>query len=325
MARDPKDQPNEPLTDAGVDGSDDDAPGWARRWLERLRRFKPVRVLLNYSDNNGPLLAAGLSFHAIFAAFAALWVGFSVGGLLLEAQPALRDAVFQFINRAVPGLVGTGAGDGAINRKVLLEARVLSWTGAVALVGLLVTTLGWLASTRVAIRTIFHLARPRANLFIIRLKDVGLALGFGGAVLISAALTLVGTQTLGLFRAYLSSSIAGIAGRVLGLGVMFLFDAAVLASLFRVLAGIRIPRGRLIGGVVIGAAGLAVLKVLGSRLLIGAGRNPLLASFAVIIGLMIWFNLISQVVLIAASWIAVGARDDGVAVGEERRPMPSRR
>ena len=67
----------------------------------------------------------------------------------------------------------------------------------------------------------------------------------------------------------------------------------------------------------IGAAGLAVLKILGSRLLIGAGNNPLLASFAVIIGLMIWFNLISQVVLIAASWVAVGARDDGVEVDEE--------
>lgn len=137
------------------------------------------------------------------------------------------------------------------------------------------------------------------------------------AILVSAALTLVGTQALGLFRPYLNSSVAEIAARVVGLGVMFVFDAGVLMSLFRVLAGIRIPFRRLIGGVLIGAAGLAVLKVLGGRLLVGAGSNPLLASFAVIIGLMIWFNLISQMVLISASWIAVGARDDGVAVGQE--------
>ncbi len=319
MAREPKDHhADEPMSEADTGSSEGGLAARAVRWLQWLRELKPVRVLQNYSQNGGPLLAAGLSFHSIFAAFAALWVAFSAGGLLLEAEPTLRDAVFQFINRAVPGLIDTGAG-GAIKRSALLEAQVLSWTGAVALGGLLVTTLGWLASSRAAIRTIFSLDRPQTNVFILRLQDIGLAIGFGLAVLVSAGLTLVGTQALGLFRPYLNSTSAEIAARVVGLGVMFVFDAAVLMSLFRVLAGIRIPFRRLIGGVLIGAAGLAVLKILGSRLLVGAGRNPLLASFAVIIGLMIWFNLISQVTLIAASWIAVGARDDGVAVGQESR------
>jgi membrane protein len=57
-----------------------------------------------------------------------------------------------------------------------------------------------------------------------------------------------------------------------------------------------------------------VLKVLGNALLGGASRNPLLASFAVIIGLLIWFNLISQVILLSASWIAIGVADDGIIV-----------
>ncbi len=325
MAHDPKhNHADEPIKAADAEDNEGGLAVGAAQWLRWLRRLKPVRVLQNYSQNGGPLLAAGLSFHSLFAAFAALWLSFSVGGLLLEVEPTLRDAVFQFINQAVPGLIDTGAGDGAIKRSVLLEARVLSWTGAVALVGLLVTTLGWLASSRAAIRTIFRLDRPQTNLFVLRLKDVGLAIGFGLAVLVSAGLTLVGTQALGLFRAYLNSASAEFAARVVGLGVMFVFDAAVLASLFRVLAGIRIPFRRLMGGVLIGAAGLAVLKILGGRLLVGAGRNPLLASFAVIIGLMIWFNLISQVILIAASWIAVGAHDDGVAVGEEDQSTPHR-
>lgn len=290
----------------------------ATGWLRRLRELKPVRVLQNYTKNNGPLLAAGLSFHSIFAAFAALWLSFSIGGLLLEAEPTLRNAVFDFINRAVPGLIDTGDG-GVIKRSTLLEARVLSLSGAVALAGLLLTTLGWLASSRIAIRTIFRLDKPKSNLVIRKLKDAGLAVGFGLAVLVSAGLTIVGTQVIGLFRPYLTSDIAEFGARAIGLLVMFVFDAAVLASLFRVQAGVRIPFRRLIGGVLIGAAGLAVLKVLGSRLLVGAGNNPLLASFAVIIGLMIWFNLISQVILIAASWITVDAIDDGVTMDEERR------
>ena len=52
--------------------------------------------------------------------------------------------------------------------------------------------------------------------------------------------------------------------------------------------------------------------MLGSALLGGASNNPLLASFAVIIGLLIWFNFICQVILIAASWIAVGMADRGM-------------
>lgn len=287
-----------------------------RRWLEQR---KPVRVVRNYSQHNGPLLAAGISFHSIFATFAALWLGFSVGGLLLETEPTLRDAVFRFINRAVPGLIGTGDG-GVITRDVLLQARVLGWTGAIALAGLAVTTLGWLASNRVAIRTIFQLERPETNLFTLKLKDAGLALGFGLAVLVSAGLTIVGTQALGLFRPFIGSSTAEIGTRIVGLIVMFLFDAAVLAALFRVLAGIRIPFRQLIGGVLIGAAGLALLKILGGRLLVGAGHNPLMASFAVIVGLMLWFNLVSQVMLIAASWIAMGVRDSEIRVGDPPTP-----
>lgn len=326
MAHDPrKHEADLPRGEADAGGRSGGTTGWAAPWLAKARRLKPVRVLQNYSQNRGPLLAAGLSFHAIFGAFASLWIGFSVGGLLLEAQPALRDAVFQFIDRAVPGLIDTGSGVGVIRRSVLLEGRVLSWTGAVALVGLLLTALGWLASSRAAIRTIFNLPRQQANPLVLRLKDVGLAVGFGLAILVSAGLTLVATQALGLFRNYLDSSIAEFAARVVGLLVMFLFDAAALATLFRVLAGIRISSRRLVGGVLIGAAGLAVLKILGGRLFIGAGRNPLLASFAAIVGLMIWFNLVSQIILIAASWIAVGARDEGVGVGEDGPPAPKGR
>jgi membrane protein len=60
-----------------------------------------------------------------------------------------------------------------------------------------------------------------------------------------------------------------------------------------------------------------VLKVLGSALLGGASRNPLLASFAVIIGLLIWFNLVCQVILLTASWIATGMADDGIIADPE--------
>lgn len=36
----------------------------------------------------------------------------------------------------------------------------------------------------------------------------------------------------------------------------------------------------------------------------GASRNPMLAPFAAIIGVLIWFNLVAQVIMICAAFIA---------------------
>ena len=51
------------------------------------------------------------------------------------------------------------------------------------------------------------------------------------------------------------------------------------------------------------------LQVFSTELLAGAGRNPILAPFAIIIGLLIWFNLVSQVYLVATSWSAIREED----------------
>jgi membrane protein len=90
----------------------------------------------------------------------------------------------------------------------------------------------------------------------------------------------------------------------------------VLAALYRVLAGVRIPPRYLFPAALLGAAALGVLKILGNTLLGAAGANPLLASFAVIIGLLIWFNLVCQVILIASAWFIVGMIDGGVPLDE---------
>ena len=259
--------------------------------------------------------------------FAALWVGFSVAGLLVEANPDIRQAFFRVLNQSVPGLIDTGSGEGIVDPDDLQTGVVLSWTGAIALGGLLFTALGWLASARDAIRTLFGLPGELLNFFLLKLKDIGLGIGFAAALLVSSALLVLSTQAvtgmLDLIGVDDESLFAMITGRTIGLALMFALDTAALAALYRFLSGLSIPWRRLLAGAFLGAAGLGVLKVLGSALLGGASRNPLLASFAIIIGMLIWFNLICQVILLAASWIAVGMTDAGLIpdpkVAEERR------
>jgi membrane protein len=301
---------------------------FARRWqalVDRIQKLKPVRVFMHYSAHRGPILAAGLSYQAIFSVFAAVWAGFSVAGLVLGASPELRDGLFDVIATSVPGLINRGDG-GAIDPDELLKSSVLGWTGVLALIASLVTAIGWLAASRDAVRDIADLAAPPTNFLLLRLRDLGLAIGFGVALVLSAALSIGSTNALAWLLDTLGfnedSMVATVSARALGLALTFVLDVAVLAALYRVLAGVPIPARPLWQGALLGALALGVLKALAGGLLTLTSSNPLLASFAVIVGLLIWFNLVCQVILIGAAWVVVSATDAGVPldpIGDRRR------
>ncbi|PZQ89647.1 MAG: ribonuclease [Leifsonia xyli] len=300
---------------------------WVQRVVAWVMALRPVRVFLDYGAHRGPLLAAGLSNQAIFAVFAAIWVTFSVFGIVLAGNRELQDALFALLASAVPGLIETGDGTGAIDPRDLVNTTVLSWTGAIALGGLFFTALGWLASARDAVRVLGDLPGPRTNFLLLKLKDLGLALGFGALLLISAALSVLSTDALGDALAWLGirdSASTTLAARALSVLLMFTLDTVVLAALYRVLAGVHIPLRFLLQGALLGALALGVLKILGTALLGGATNNPLLAGFAVIIGLLIWFTLVCQVILIAACWVFVSMKDAGVPLDKRLAAEQSR-
>ncbi|MBB5633596.1 membrane protein [Cryobacterium mesophilum] len=293
-------------------------------WVSALR---PIRVFIHFLDQRGFLLAAGLSFQSIFAVFAGIWVGFASAGLILRGSDRLSEAFFTTLARSVPGLLSWNGRDGVIDPAQLMQAEILGWTGAIAAVGLLFTAVGWLSSARDAVRALFNLPGERMNFVLLKLKDFALMIGFGAALIVSAALSVFSTQALGTALGWFGlsddSMLSTVLGRIVGLVLMLVLDTVVLGTLYRVLSGLKIPMRRLVVGSLLGAIALGILKVLGSLLLGGAGRNPLLAGFAIIIGLLIWFNLICVVILLGASWIAVGMSDAGIAadpkIAAERR------
>ena len=283
--------------------------------VQKVMKLKPVRVFQHYASNGGPLMAAGMSFQALFAVFAALWAGFSIAGLVLASNRPLLEELITIIGNAVPGLIGDG---GAVDADALLNTPALSWSSVIALVGLVFTALGWLASARDAIRRIFSVGPDTTFFLLLKLKDAGLALGFGIVLVVSAGISIGSTTLIGLafdlFGIDNTSGFAVVVARIVGLLIAFALDALVLLVFYRVLTGIRIPFRRVISGALIGAAALGVLKALGGLLLGGASNNPLIASFAVIAGLLIFFNLICQVILITAAWISIGVADVGLDV-----------
>lgn len=284
-------------------------------------------MLVRFNENRGNLLANGLAFSAVFAAFAGLYLLFAVAGFVLERQPVIREQLVDTVAQAVPGLIDTGEG-GAIDVQTLFASQIFGWNGVIAAALLLWTALGWMNAVRQAIRMIFELPKEEKNFFLLKATDLGLFVGLGIVVVLSAAISVIGTNLLTNVFGWLGitsdSLLLNVGVRTVAFAVALAVDTLALGAMFRVLAGIRIPWRLLIHGSLLGGIALGVLKVLGTLVIGGAGRNPLLASFVVIISLMLWFVLVFRVILLAASFVAVEMDEsDARGTGSGRPPKPA--
>ncbi|MGR4009529.1 YhjD/YihY/BrkB family envelope integrity protein [Leucobacter sp. 1207-22] len=277
---------------------------WA--WVQHTR---PFRAWSHFVDIGGVVMASGMSYQALFAVFSALWVGFGIFGIFLRGQTELIETIVAQINTFIPGLVGEE--NAAVSLKSLTTNRIIDWTSLAAGASLLWISINWFTGTRRSVRIIFGLEVKRyRNAAILKLRDFGLAFLLLLAVVLSAALTILSSNVmhwlLGLFSEPHFTWLLTWLGTVIRYALLFLVDMLVLVAIHRMLAEIRVPWRPLLFGCGLGGAALLVLKILGGVLLGGATSNPLLASFAVFIGLLLWFNLICRVILLTSSWIATG-------------------
>ena len=284
--------------------------------IDTVLAWRPVRVFFHYSNDNGPLIASGMTYQAIFALFASLWFGFSVAGFVIKGNTALQNTVFSTLNRFIPNLIAyPGDPTGAIKASVLLDTSALSWSGAISLVGVLFTAVGFLATLRTAIRIMFDLKNPTTNFVVLKLKDLGLTIAFGLVVLLTAVISLVSNTALDAVLSLLGLHDATALEQVATTAVTFVLlsaiDTGILMGAFRILSGIRIPFRRLLVGALIGGVALTVLQTVGTSLL-HTSSNPVIGAFATLVGVLIYFNFVCQVILIAASWVDVGMEDRGI-------------
>lgn len=284
--------------------------------IERILALRPVRVFLHYAGDNGPLIASGMTYQAFFALAGALWLGFALLGFALQGNAVLQSEVFGSINRFLPGLIGYHGVNGAVDSGSLLQNATLSWSSAISLLVVLWTAVGFLGTLRTAIRIMFGLPNEQGNFYLLKLRDLGYTIAFGAVVLLTAAITVASNAALGLVLGLLGLPQAGLAQQVataaVALVLLAAIDSVLLAAAFRILSGIPVPHRRLWAGATIGGAALAVLQTLASTLLHFGTNNPVIKGFAVLVGLLVFFNLVCQLILLAAAWVAVGMLDAGV-------------
>lgn len=291
-----------------------------KRVAKKVMQQRPVRALQRFTNQRGPVLAAGMTYLGLFALFAALWVAVSISGLVLNANDERRAAFFSALNEFVPGLIAIDGAAGVVKADDVLQSTTLTVTGAIALIGLMVTAVNWLGAARGAIRGVFGIPKPAMNFLLLKARDLGIAIGLGAFVVLSAALSIASTQLLRTLLdlvGYDGSSGWQVAlARTIGLVVMAAIDFTLMLVFYRVLSGVHVKLRMLASAALIAAVGLGALKLAGNLLLGGATNNPLIASFAVLLGLLIWLNLACRVILLGAAWAAETLEDHDIAPDE---------
>ncbi|MDX2376962.1 YihY/virulence factor BrkB family protein [Microbacterium sp. LRZ72] len=300
----------------------------ATRITRRTLAWFPIRVWRHFLRHNGFLLAAGVSYQSLFAIFGVLYLTFVSVGLWLGASTAAIDTLIDVINGYIPNLIG----DGGLVTEDQVEAvaadsvGTLGVTGAIALVIVVWTAIGFITFARRAVRDIFGLPFDTRAYVLLKARDLLAAVLFGAALLLGAAVGSIATWALdsvfAIFGVELAGGVSQNIVRVSSPLVAFAINAAALAGMFRFLSGAALSWRRIWPGSLLGGAAIVVLQLGAGLLLSYTPSNPLLTTFAVLIGFLLWFRLNGIVVLVAGAWIAVAATDRDLAlahVSEEER------
>lgn len=300
----------------------------AKAVLAWWQRTRAARANARFGEAGGGVLTGGIAYATIFSLFAGLTIGYTVFMAVLGNNEDLRQSVLDAVDANLPGLIDMGDGSGGVVKPEDLQlSNGVGVAGAVAVVVLLVSAITAMAATRTAVRAMFADVAAGGNAVAGKLRELGGFVGIGLAVLLSATLTLAATTAADwlLGATGLSGSTAGsVALRVVGMLVAFLVDAGTFALIVVVLGGQRPAWRDLRQGMLVAGIGLGAVRFLGTSVVAGsAGQNAVLASFTVIITLLVWINLIARIVLLAAAWTADPPGPDEKAAHTESVAAPA--
>ncbi|GAA2624567.1 YhjD/YihY/BrkB family envelope integrity protein [Actinomadura fulvescens] len=275
---------------------------------ERLRGLRErwavfdhlVRAYERYQDRRGDRLAAALTCYAFLSFFPLLALAYALLGYLVMFSDKARDYFVEAINSLLPGL----SDQLQVEQVVSSKAAV----GVIGLVGLLFTGLGWVSVLRESLRDIWgNDPNGDTNLLLKKVYDAAVLIFLGVALICSVAVSTVTSQATNMVLGWLGLDDVTGAGtmlRLLSLTVAIAFNTLIFLVLFSRLSGTRAAWRRIIRGALFGAVGLEILKQVATLLLARTTENPVYASFAVLVGLMVWINIVSRFVLFVAAWTA---------------------
>jgi membrane protein len=262
----------------------------AWRSYERLDRVKWTR------------LAAAMTFTSFIALFPLLSLGAAIIAATLSERQ--QKEVQDTISDQIPGIAD----------QLNIEGLVANagTVGVIAAALLLFTGMNWIDSTRGCLRAVWELPDEDENPVLHKVRDGGILIGFGGALLVTLAISTVASALVGWFIRRLGMDGGGVGGVLLyiaAFAVAVLADFLVLLYVLTLLPGAEPERRRLLVAALLGAVGFELLKLLLSGYMQGVAAKSMYGAFGVPVALLLWINFTSKLVLFCASWTATGSKE----------------
>lgn len=284
-----------------------------RPWLDHL-----MRAGSRFGDDNGNHLAAAITYFSVLALFPLLLLAISIAGFILNGHPHQFQQLQNKITTSAPGELKEILRKG-VRSAVEHRTGILSF----GLVGALYTGMGWIGNLRAAVQLLWGQDKPQENFLVAKARDLLALCGLGLAILVSLGLTTAGTSATSVIMTHTGlDGVPGaaigtrVAGIVVGIGADLLIFAWMLARLPHQ----RIAFRSVLGGALFAAVGFEVLKIVGTYYIPKIAQKPQVATFGIVLALMIWVNLVSRFLLFVTAWTATAR--GSLAVAAEQSPEP---
>jgi membrane protein len=293
---------------------------------------RAARANSRYNDVRGAQVAGSITYFGFLSFFPLLALVYAAVGYISVWFPDAEQAITDTVNAAFPSLIGPGPGQ----IDIADEESARTAAGILGLLGLLYAGLGWLDAVRVGMRRVFGTLDEPLSFVRAKLVDLLVLLLLGATLVASLVVSNLATNattyaldTVGLGE----SQVATVLLKVLAVLLAVALDTAVFAILLsRLPDRTRLHWSQVRSGALLAAAGFEVLKLFGTFLIARTTQNPVYATFGVVVGLLVWINLVSRLLVYATAWTAAEpgltepAGYDSVPVGVEAvAPASSRR
>jgi membrane protein len=281
--------------------------------LAKLREKRPaldhlIRAFGRYTADAGDRQAASVTFFGFLSFFPILALATTVLSYVLG--PDAVDTVVEQVDAYAPGL-----SDQLELREILSADRAAGLAGVLSLAGLLYSGLGWVDALREAVRAIWHHNVQEGNFLVKKLKDIVILVGLGLTLLVSIGISAasgafsdLALEAVGLEDSVVATVVTYVLGIVLGL----LTSTAIFLFLFWRLPKVQSPFRRVLKGALLAGVLFEVLKRVGALYIERTTENPIYGIFAVVVGLLVWINIVSRMLLICAAWTVTAPYDSDV-------------
>ena len=281
--------------------------------LPRVRQRFPlldhlIRAYQRYQADTGDQLAASVTFYWFLSLFPILLLAISLLGYLYGADAPARvsSALGGYLPEPLVQTIGS----------TLESAKAKA--GLLGIAGLLLSGLGWIDALRHAIRSIWHHNVQAGNIVVRKLTDIVILVGLfatvGASVVVTGATTAASGAVLELLG-LTETALARVFTTALAYLLAGVADTALFLFLFTRLARVRTPLSRVLHGALFGALGFAVIKWAGAFYVARTTSRgeATYGAFAVVVGLLLFLNLVSRFLLFTAAFTVTAPYDSDVA------------